>query len=207
MLPPALRVRAPAARPHRVEDRTMPSTGPPILTRRAFSLIELVVVVAILGCVALIALPRMSSAASSSILSNARANVALLERAIGLYAAEHDDRSPANLTTGVIDADEASFIKRLVRTTDFDGTPGTALMYGPYMADIPYNPVNGRRRIRVNGAPAGANTHGWRYDTATRAVEPDDLYLVAVLRVIGAAGPSATIGNKPGESVPTRDKD
>ena len=47
-------------------------------------------------------------------------------------------------------------------------------IYGPYLADLPANPLNGRWRIRIDGAPAGANTHGWRFNFVKRVIEPDD---------------------------------
>jgi hypothetical protein len=46
-------------------------------------------------------------------------------------------------------------------------------MFGPYLRAWPENPVNGRRSIRIDGAPAGANTHGWRVDSATGRIESD----------------------------------
>lgn len=157
---------------------------------RAFSLIETVLVIVILGIIAAIAVPRMSVAASNSVVAAATANVSALERAIALYAAEHNDRTPAHEADGGINTDEATFAKRLVQTSNAVGDTGVKLMFGPYLRELPHNPVNGRRRIRIDGAPAGANTHGWRFDSIARIIEPDDAYVVLVL-----AGKPATLAD------------
>lgn len=168
----------------------MATASPDFRVSRAFSLIETVLVIVILGIIAAIAVPRMSAAATNTVVSAATANVAVLERAIALYAAEHNDRTPAHETTGDINNDEATFAKRLVQTSNAIGDTGSKLMYGPYLRELPHNPVNGRRRIRIDGAPAGANTHGWRFDSVTRIIEPDDAYVVLVL-----AGKPATFAD------------
>ena len=151
-------------------------------SRPAFSLIELVLVVAIIGVISAIAIPRLASASSNSVVASTQGNIAVLEHAIEHYAAEHENRSPATDVDSRINDDEATFVKRLILTTDFSGNPGDKLTFGPYLRDIPANPKNGRRRIRVDGAAAGANTHGWRFDSVTRIVEPDDVVLSVVLK-------------------------
>ncbi len=147
----------------------------------AFSLIELVIVVVIIGIIAAIALPRFSSTTTTSVISASAADVVVLEKAIAHYAAEHDDRTPAHETTGDINTDEATFAKRLMQTSNAAGDTGNSLLYGPYVRELPHNPVNRRRRIRIDGPPAGANTHGWRFDSTTRVIEADDKYIPLVL--------------------------
>lgn len=141
---------------------------------RAFSLLELVVVIAILGVVASIAAPRLASASGNAIDASIRANIAQLEHAIEYYAAEHDNRTPAEEPDGKPIDDESLFIKRLLIPTKVTGEFDERFPLGPYLRDIPANPANGRRRIRIDGDPAGADTHGWRFDSALRMIEPDD---------------------------------
>ncbi len=140
----------------------------------AFSLIELVIVAVIIAIIAAIALPRFSSASTTSVISASAADIVALEKAIAHYAAEHEDRTPAHETTGAINTDELTFAKRLTKTSDAAGTYGANLLYGPYIREIPRNPVNGRARVRIDGPPAGANTHGWRFDSTTRVIESDN---------------------------------
>lgn len=138
----------------------------------AFSLIELVIVVVIIGIVAAIAVPRFSSAAERSMDAALAQNLSVLQKAIDLYTAEHADLSPAREPGGSVSTATA-FARRLLQRTDAMGQLSAVGMFGPYLRAWPENPVNGRRSIRIDGAPAGANTHGWRVDSATGKIESD----------------------------------
>jgi len=62
----------------------------------------------------------------------------------------------------------------LLKKSDLDGTVNDSTgIYGPYIDSIPVNRINGLPTVRMDGAAAGANTHGWRYDTATGTIEAD----------------------------------
>ena len=74
------------------------------------------------------------------------------------------------------------------------------LLFGPYLRDIPANPFNGRRRIRIDGALAGANTHGWRFDSTTRVIEPDDRVSAADGGLVGAPSGGTKPANAPVEA-------
>jgi nitrite reductase/ring-hydroxylating ferredoxin subunit len=39
---------------------------------------------------------------------------------------------------------------------------------------MPANPFNNLDTVRVGGAAAGANTHGWRFDPASGQFQADD---------------------------------
>lgn len=142
--------------------------------RRAFSLIELVIVVLIIGTIATIAVPRVMHASQRSKESARAANVSAMQRAIDLYTAEHAERCPAVNASGVVSLSSSDFEQRLVGKTSMAGQIDAGGLYGPYLREVPVNPGNQMTTIRINGAPAGARTHGWRYDTATRRIEPDD---------------------------------
>lgn len=153
--------------PSRVRKRSRPLNPP------AFSLVELVIVVVILGIIAAIAIPRMSSATSRSRATAIRADLRVLTDATDHYAAEHADRTPAIDQDGKPETDGTAFAQRLTMNTDDLGTVKTGI-FGPYIRAIPLNINNGLDTIRIDGPAAGANTHGWRYDTATREYAADD---------------------------------
>lgn len=138
-------------------------------SRRAFSLIELVIVIVIIGIIAAIAVPRMSSAADNASLKSVIGSQSALQKAVDLYTVEHEGVLPH-----IGAADAKTFYFRLLRTSDLDGSINESTgIYGPYINGIPVNPINGKNAIRRGGAAAGANTHGWRYDTVSGQIEPD----------------------------------
>jgi len=147
---------------------------------RGFSLIELVIVVVIIGIIGAIAIPRVSSAAERAAQNSVIADQSALQRAIDLYEVEHE-----GILVHVGAADLKTIYFRLIKKSDLDGTVNDATgIYGPYINGIPANKINGLGTIRRDGAAAGANTHGWRYDTPTGRIEPDHL--------AGATGYKAT---------------
>jgi prepilin-type N-terminal cleavage/methylation domain-containing protein len=146
--------------------RTSRPTSP---FRAGFSLVELVIVVVIIGIIGAIAVPRMSSSAENAAITAVIADQSTLQRALDLYEVEHYGVM-AHVGAGTI----KTFYFRLLKHSDLDGTVNDATgIYGPYINGIPANKLNGLATIRHDGAAAGANTHGWRYDTTTGQIEPD----------------------------------
>lgn len=135
-----------------------------------FSLVELVIVVVIIGIIGAIAIPRMSSAAESAARNAVIGDQSALQRAIDLYTVEHEGVLPH-----VGAATIKTFYLRMLKKTDLDGTVNASGIYGPYINGLPPNKINGLATWRRDGALAGANTHGWRYDTTTGQIEPDHL--------------------------------
>ena len=109
---------------------------------RAFSLVELVIVVTILGIIAAIAVPRMSRGAKGAADSKLKADLAVMRSAINMYAAEHDGAFPT----------AAAFVAQMTTYSDLQGgtnaTKTTSYPFGPYLEGIP--------AIRI-GAQAGSN--------------------------------------------------
>lgn len=149
---------------------------------RAFSLIELVIVVVIIGIIGAIAVPRISSSAENAAKAAVVADRAVLQRAIDLYETEHGGVLP-HVGAGTIKI----FYFRLLKTTDEDGTVNDASgIFGPYINGIPVNRHNGFNTIRIGSTAAGANTHGWRYDTVSGLIEPDHLSGTTTFKVDSA---------------------
>jgi prepilin-type N-terminal cleavage/methylation domain-containing protein len=155
--------------------------------RRAFSLIEMAMVFAIMGLVAAIAIPHMGSAADTVRAAAIKGSVTRLQDAVELYAAEHADRGPELDPDGTVTSTPVSLALRLLQPTDSLGNVDPGGIYGPYLRTWPTNPYNGKKAIRIDGPPAGTNTAGWRMDSTTRTVQADHL----ASQVIGPAGGGA----------------
>ncbi len=152
--------------------------------RSAFSLIELVIVVAIIAVIGAIAIPRMSASSENAYAAAMLKDWRELQNSGELFKAEHggigigvDDRSNP-ITASLV-------VKRLVSTTTDDGSASLSGTYGPYLSKIPTNRDNGMRSIRVDGALPGAGTHGWRLDSSTGVFAPDTLEGINAVESLG----------------------
>ena len=117
--------------------------------RRAFSLIELVIVVVIIGVLAAIAIPRMSSGADGAKDNAVKANLAVLRQAIELHKAEND-AYPAQATF----ADDMAPYLRVVPKVGV-GTNADA------------NSVGTTTATAANLPTAVSGTDGWLYNANT----------------------------------------
>lgn len=150
-----------------------PATSRTIPRRPAFSMIELVMVIAIIGIIAGIAVPRMSRASTTARENALISNLSLLQSAIDRYTTEHGGLSPGHDPGGSVNASGAVFAARLTGRSDDAGAEQSDGLFGPYLRTIPRNPFNGFRTIRIGGITAGAGTHGWRYDPASQTIASD----------------------------------
>jgi general secretion pathway protein G len=150
---------------------------------RAFTLIEILIVVVILGILATIVVPQMSGASREARESTLKDELRYLRIQLQVFKAQHIDLAPGYpgaVMTGV--PTEAAFLQQMTQFSDEKGnTNATAtgvFKYGPYLSRMPDNPVNGKSSIKMipNGTampapdPAEANTYGWIYKPATQEI-------------------------------------
>ena len=148
---------------------------------KAFSLVELVIVIVILGIIAAIAIPRISSGSRNAGESALKANLASLRNGIDWYYGEHNNTFPgANADGGGNAADsEGAFQSQLTLYSDINGnvsaTKDPAYPMGPYIRSFPALPVGAnatKDTVSMNNLPAPlvanpGDGNGWVYSTNT----------------------------------------
>lgn len=139
--------------------------------KTAFTLVELMIVVSILGILAALALPELSNASQKAKEAAAKETLQMLRHQIELYKTEHLEQLP-----GVNKSETAyknQLIFQLTYCTDIDGKvgwikkPNEEYPYGPYLTDNPVNPLNGLVSVEVYSSlpsePVINNIDGWLY--------------------------------------------
>ncbi len=135
-------------------------------TKYAFSVIELMILVAILGILAAIVLPEFQSHSEQAKEAAAKDNLRILRQQIELYAAQHDGVPP-----GYINGDPAqgagpvAFSRQMV-------------VNDHYLSEIPENPFNSKSGIKFVGddedfptQPLMTALYGWVYKPATKTIK------------------------------------
>ena len=138
-----------------------------MLRKGGFTLVEILVVVVLLGILAAIVVPHFTGASNETRTSALLTDLRRVRSQIEYYKIQHKDQLPA--ATGET-ADD--FLRRMTTKTDVNGNAGND--FGPYFQTIPVNPFNDRSTVRIDGAAAGSNADGWRFDTTTGAFQADD---------------------------------
>jgi len=151
--------------------------------RKAFSLVELLVVVIILMILAVIVLPKFSNASASTRAVMLMDDLRLMRSQIVIFKAQHRGVSPGypDCDTGQPPTADA-FADHITKSSNDGGEtaePGTlGYRYGPYMRQIPENPVNGKSTVQIiaDGAPfpdTPQDQYGWIYQPETLTFKAD----------------------------------
>ena len=161
--------------------------------KRALSLVELVVVIAILGIVAALIIPRMTRADVDSAGPVLRERLSVLRTAIELYYHDHGayPGQRADGTSAGVAGAQAAFIAQLTRYTNADGRvsdkSGPTFCFGPYLQNgIPPCPLGAQAGLSgvymvgdrfVPAFTADATDAGWIYNFQTGyiAVNADEV--------------------------------
>jgi general secretion pathway protein G len=151
---------------------------------RAFTLVEILIVVVLLGVLAAIVIPSFSQATTPAKESALAFDLSLLRRFILIYKSQHLEVSPGypdGVTTGT--PTDQAFRDQAMLSTNASGQTapiGTSgFQYGPYLSRIPANPFNGLDTVEMlaNGQafPADADgSHGWICKPETGEIRPDN---------------------------------
>ena len=150
---------------------------------KAFTLVEILIVVVILGILAAVVLPRFSNASAAARASMLADDLRIMRTQLTVYKSQHRD-VPAGYPDGDPNNDptEAAFVLHMTKASNASGEtaePGTpGYDYGPYLREVPPNPINGKATVQIIGAAeevpaAGDNSHGWIYKPSTLVFKAD----------------------------------
>ena len=148
--------------------------------RRAFTLVELILVVIMLGLLAAIVIPKFASGRQDAGEAALKQNLKVLRTAIQRYFHHHNGVYPAAAAAGDGNGEAgtaAAFINQLAKYTDVLGaasdTQDATHVFGPYLkTGIPVSSVgtiSGKSDVKVvivNGLTPDKST-GWLYSTVT----------------------------------------
>lgn len=135
--------------------------------RRAFSLVELLIVVMLLAIMAMIVMPKFSSSANDTRQAALATDHSNAVRQIELYQHQHGGRYPEIKETG--SRDTGNFINRMIGRTTFAGKLDPSGPFGPYLMEWPANPFLGNdeaaAEIKFGATPPAPrdDSTGWYY--------------------------------------------
>ena len=153
--------------------------------REAFTLIEMLIVIVILGILAMVIIPQISTSTDDAKLSTLQTNLNAMRNAVELYYAQHNSSYPGAQLGGATSATEA-FVQQLTRYTDVDGNisnvKDATFKYGPYIkgGELPTNPFNELNTVMVDTVQnditvrASDATTGWMFYTITGVLMAND---------------------------------
>jgi len=133
---------------------------------RGFSLVELIIVVAVLGIMAAIVVPQFQNQSTQAKEAVAKECLRILRSAIELYTAQHSGVPPGY-------------------TDDDPQTPPSSLNFynqltieNRYMSKMPSNPFNNCQNIKIIGNSesfplSATGNFGWVYQAATKTIRLD----------------------------------
>jgi len=132
-------------------------------TNQAHTLLEVVILVALLGILAAIAIPRLSRGTKGACDSALAGDLRVLRGAIDRYSVDHGGSYPS----------AKDILGQLTQYTDHEGeiqaTPDQTHRYGPYLRRIPPLPVGQEKGSAVIAKNPTAGV-GWVYDEDTGAI-------------------------------------
>lgn len=127
---------------------------------RAFTMVELVIVVTIIGIISAIAVPRMSAASSTATGNALKLTMANVRKAVDVFYAEHGRYPGYDPASGA--ASGEFFVDQLITYSDATGNTNATyaypFIYGPYIrSPFPTNPTNHLQTVHVKTSAADAD--------------------------------------------------
>jgi prepilin-type N-terminal cleavage/methylation domain-containing protein len=145
-----------------------------MMRREGFTLVELIIVVAILGILGAVALPTYQGHTAKARVSAAKGSLHALRAQIELYKMQHSGRLPGDVNGS--QATTAALRRQFVGTSAQTGQavdsriPVDPFLYGPYIFKLPENTFNGKSNIAYStdfATDVGVVDSGWLYNRTT----------------------------------------
>lgn len=143
------------------------------MRNRGFTLIELLVIITIMGIIAGITIPHMTSHVEDVKESSLEANLGVIRKAIEIFHMEHNGTYPGfpNGPAGGTPT-EVAFRNQMLQKTNRDCSVNPTGPCGPYLRpDFPFNPMNKKTTILVGQDsvtdPGLDSNYGWYYKAST----------------------------------------
>jgi general secretion pathway protein G len=142
------------------------------LSKKGFTLVEILIVVIILGILAAIVIPQFTQASTEARVSNLKTNLQTIRSQLLLYKMQHTNEAYP----------DTNFDTQMTQYTDMAGdvtaTPDATHTLGPYLQSIPVNPFSAVNTVRVvSGAAtafaAPAADAGWWFNSTTGEFRAD----------------------------------
>lgn len=150
---------------------------------RAFTLVEILVVVVLLGILAAVVIPALAHSTTSAKQSALATDLQLLRNFIMVYKSQHLEVAPGYLNGDTTAAPtEQAFVEQATLSSNARGQTavvGTAgFERGPYMQKMPVNPFNNLGTVQMladgDAFPADADdSDGWICKAATGEIRAD----------------------------------
>ena len=150
--------------------------------KKAFTLVEVLIVVVILGIIAAIVIPRFSNASATARASMLGDDLRVVRMQIEIFKAQHLGVAPGypGCDLGQTPTEKA-FSDYMTGCSDSGGNMNpTGRKYGPYLREVPTNPVNDKSTVLIiaDGAqfPTGSDDQfGWIYQPSTESFKADSI--------------------------------
>ena len=136
----------------------------------AFTLVEILICVVILGILAMIVVPKFTEAAQEARESTLASDLSIARKQIALYKAEHNGRSPHLNASGTVD--KTNFVARMTGRTNTSGQIASGGTCGPYLMKWPGNPFCSEATAQLiqfhpSPTPPRHSGTGWYFSLTT----------------------------------------